>query len=229
MKTTRLFTLFLFAACLLRVSAQPLVPTGQPLIRQASDPINQNIRAAAVFDFDADVVGDDYNGFTVGYASAIYPIDQMVISYTHLNPEQSTMMQVQLSLEEYWPITDIIMPYGTAGAGYLWTDYDEQFIGGDTAGWFGSLGVGLLFRLVGGFDLYGEFVYQVSQDDLWIDGMDTSKSNNTSLVLGFRYTTTKRIIHRFYQRPVLSDRAFFVGCGTGVPPYTAPWHFPTPV
>jgi len=157
----------------------------QPLVREKLLPENQNVRVGYVHDIDGDVTGDDYHGFTVAYASKVYPLDQMVISYTHLNPYQSTMRQVLLSIEEYWPVTERLSPYGSAGAGYLWTDYDAG-VKGESHGWFGKLGFGLLYKTGTRFDLYAELAYQVSGEDLWLDGRTASKSNNTQAILGVR-------------------------------------------
>jgi hypothetical protein len=174
----RLLALFLFTTSLTLVTAQPLVRD----IHQAQE---ENVRFALMYDVDADVVGDDYHGFMISYASKIYPLDQMVVSFAHQNPEHSTMLQVSIGIEEFWPISENLIPYGTASGGYIHTDYDEDLFG-DQAGWFGSLGVGLLFKTGTAFDFYGELVYQVSLDDLWIDGMTASKNNNTYFNAGVR-------------------------------------------
>lgn len=165
---------------LLQVSAER-----QPLIREATRPQDQNVRASLVYDVNGDVNGDDYHGFSITYASKIYPLDQMTLTYTHLNPEQSTMSQVMLGIEEYWPITDTISPYGSAGGGYIWIDYDEG-ITGESQGWFGKLGLGILFKTGTRFDIYAEVAYQVSDDDLWVDGTSATKANNTHAILGVR-------------------------------------------
>lgn len=177
---SRILYAMLLAGAFLHLSAQPLITEEMP-------PHHQNVRAGAVIDVNGDVDGDDYDGFTLAYAVETYrhPTDQMVISYTHLNPHQSTMRQVLFSVEEYWPIAENLSPYGSAGAGYLWIDYDEG-LSGESSGWFGKLGLGILYEASSRFDLYAEIAYQVSNDDLWVDGRTATKSNNTQAILGVR-------------------------------------------
>lgn len=179
MNLTRLFPLILSAASLLTLSAQPL-------ITEDMMPQGENIRAGIVFDLDRSITnGDDYHGFTVAYASEIYPLDQMVISYTHLIPEDSTMRQVLLTIEEYYPINDKVSPYGAVGGGYIWTDYDSSFTAA-SHGWFGKLGAGVLVELNDRYDFFAELAYTVSTEDLWLEGTNGVTSNNTQLLLGVR-------------------------------------------
>jgi hypothetical protein len=178
MTSSRFLTFFFAAGATLQLIAQPI-------IRDELQAQGQNVRAGILYDVDGDVEGDDYNGFTLAYASKVYPLDQMVISYSHMNPNQSTMRQVLLAVEEYWPVTESISPYGSVGGGYIWIDYDGANAG-DTQGWFGKLGLGLLFKTGTRFDVYAELAYQVSDEDLWLDGTVAAKSNNTQAIVGVR-------------------------------------------
>lgn len=178
MSIPRFFTLL--AALVL---APSLFAERQPLITHF--PEGENVRVAYVYDLDRNVDGDDYHGFTVTYASKIYPLDQMLVSYTRLAPENATMQQVMFSIEEYYQVSDSIIPYGAAGAGYAWIDYDRGAFGVDD-GWVAKLAGGLLFKTGTRFDLYAELSYQFSSSDLWLDGSVASRNNNTQAVVGVR-------------------------------------------
>jgi hypothetical protein len=179
MSTIRPLSLILVCGALFQVTAQPL-------IREGMLPQGENIRAGVVYDIERSIRGgDDYHGFTVSYASEIYPLDQMVATYTHLVPEQSTMQQLMLSIEEYWPLTETLTSYGAAGGGYIWTDTDTS-VPITSHGWFGKLGAGILYHLSPTYDLFAELAYQVSNEDLWRDGATGVKSNNSQLIFGVR-------------------------------------------
>ena len=63
-------------------------------------PVDQNVRAAWMLDLDGGTDGDEWKAFELAYASRIYPLDQLVISYGHASPEGAAHHTVMLSVEE---------------------------------------------------------------------------------------------------------------------------------
>lgn len=162
----------------------PFILNAQSLLEQHS-PEGQNVRLAWAVDADGGVDDGEYEGFEVAYASEIYPLDQMVISYGYSNPDGNSMHSVLLSVEEFYPIANKFKLYGVAGFGYIWTDYAAG-VSGDSTGWFGKIGLGGIFELNDRFDLYAEIAYLASDRDLWLDGSDAVDSTNANALLGFR-------------------------------------------
>jgi hypothetical protein len=163
----------------------PFILNAQPLLIH-DDPEDENVRLAWSLDADGGVDNGRYEGFEVAYASKIYPLDQMVISYGYSHPDGNSMHSVLLSVEEYYPVAETFKLYGVAGLGYLWTDFASG-VSGDSTGWFGKLGVGGVLDLNDSFDLYAEISFQASDRDLWLDGSNAVDSTNANALLGFRF------------------------------------------
>ncbi|MDF3128701.1 hypothetical protein P0Y35_05785 [Kiritimatiellaeota bacterium B1221] len=163
-----------------------------PLLTRAQNvfenhpPVGQNVRLAWAIDADDGVDDGQYSGFEFAYASQIYPLDQMIISYSFASPNDSSKHAVGLSLEEFYPLAENFKLYGVAGFGYMWTDFAEGEIG-DSTGWFGKFGGGAIFVLNDAFDLYAELAYFASDRDLWYDGDNAVASTNLNALLGFRF------------------------------------------
>jgi len=146
---------------------------------------NQNIRFGLVHDLDGAVNGDDYNGFTIAYAAKGIGTDQLVLSYSQLDPENATSSMIQFSVEEYYAFSPTLFPYAIAGLGFLTSD-DDVSTNGEEDGFFGKIGFGLLFKTDSSFDVYLEASHLASNDDLWADGTEGVKDNHQQLILGVR-------------------------------------------
>lgn len=175
---------FRFLPVLLLLSA-PLISKAQNVFER-HPPEGENVRLAWAIDADGGTNGDDFSGFEVAYASEMYPLDQMGISYAYANPDGSAMHTLMLFLEEFYPITESFKFYGVAGVGYMWTDYANG-VSGDSTGWVGKLGAGMVYDLTDAFDLYAELAYLASDRDLWLDGDNAVDSENWNALLGFRF------------------------------------------
>ncbi|MGA0368803.1 MAG: hypothetical protein ACO3N7_05070 [Kiritimatiellia bacterium] len=149
-------------------------------------PVGENVRLAWAIDADGGVNGDEFKGFEVAYASEIYPLDQMLISFTNSNPEGNSQQTVMLAVEEYYPIAESFKFYGVAGLGYMWTDFSAES-GGDSTGWVGKIGGGGILTLSEALDLYAEIAYYGSDRNLWLDGPNAVDSQNWGALLGLRF------------------------------------------
>lgn len=176
---------FRFLPALLLICT-PLFTRAQTVFERHA-PEGQNVRLAWAIDADGGTNGDDFSGFEVAYASKIYPLDQMGISYAYNNPDGSLMHTFMLFIEEFYPITAGFKFYGVAGIGYMQTDFANGFNNGDSTGWVGKLGAGGVYDLNESFDLYAEFAYLASDRNLWLDGDNATASENWSALLGFRF------------------------------------------
>lgn len=144
-----------------------------------------NLRLAWKLDADGGVSGDEWNGFEVAYGSKVYPLDQMLISYSFASRDNTDSHDIVLALEEYYPLSKNIVPYGIAGVGIRFIDIPDEE-SGDTRGWFGKLGAGLMVRGTDHFSLFGELSYHVGDRELWQDD-DGADSQNVVALLGVRY------------------------------------------
>lgn len=178
MKISRLLPA-LFLACI------PLLGQSQSVF-DLHQPEGENVRLAWAIDVDGGTNGDDFSGVEVAYASEIYPLDQMGISFAYANPDGTSMHTVMLFLEEFYPITASFKFYGVAGLGYMWTDFAAG-VDGDSTGWVGKIGGGAILDLTESFDLYAELAYLASDRDLWLDGENAVDSENWGALLGFRF------------------------------------------
>lgn len=178
MNLTRIFPLFSMLMLAGLVNAQTVF--------EEHPPIGQNVRLAWAIDADDGVDSGRYSGFEVAYASEIYPLDQIVVSYTFASPNESSKHAVGFSLEEFYPLAETFKLYGIAGFGYMWTDFAEGEIG-DPTGWFGKVGGGAILVLTESFDLYAELAYFASDRNLWYDGDNAVASTNLNALLGFRF------------------------------------------
>lgn len=177
MKSTRLLPVLLLTCSPLFLKAQTVF--------EEHPPIDPNIRVALDADANGGTNGDDFSGFEVGYASEIYPLDQMVISYGYGNPDDNAYHRILYSLEEFYPLTETFKLYGVAGLGYMWTDFSDSY--GDSNGWYGKIGGGAIMTLNDSFDLYAELAYLASNHDIWMDGDNGATSENWNALLGFRF------------------------------------------
>ena len=148
------------------------------------DAEGRNIRLAWNIDMDGGVDGDEASGFEVGFGTEVYPLDQMIVTYTYENRASEENHQFMIGIEEYYPITEQIKPYGVAGFGYRRIDPSATTRGD---GWFGKLGAGVIVEMTSSFSLYGELAYLVGEDQLWRDGADYA-SHNVSALLGVRFS-----------------------------------------
>jgi len=178
MKSLRLFSFFLVCSSLLLLKAQTVF--------EENPPIGQNVRLAWAIDADGGTDGDEFKGVEATYASEIYPLDQMLISYKYSKPNGSYQQTVLFGLEEFYPIAVSFKFYGVAGVGYMWTDFGDD-ISGDSSGWVGKLGAGGIYDLSESFDLYAEIAFYGSTQDLWLDGDNSTDSQNWGALLGFRF------------------------------------------
>ena len=165
--------------------APPLLTPAQSVFEN-HPPIDQNVRLAWALDADDGVDNGEFSGFEFAYASKIYPLDQMIISYSFASPNDSSMHSVGLSIEEFYPLAEAFKLYGVAGFGYMWTDFAASEVG-DSTGWFGKLGGGAIYVLNDSFDLYAELAYYASDRDLWYNGANAAASTNLNALLGFRF------------------------------------------
>ncbi|WFB35053.1 hypothetical protein P3T73_12870 [Kiritimatiellota bacterium B12222] len=165
--------------------ALPFITHAQPLLEQ-HDPVGQNVRVAWAIDSNGGVGNDSFNGIEVAYASKIFPLDQMLISYTHTWPQDASTDRVLIGIEEFYPLCEVFKLYGVAGVGYMWTDMDDGQGSDNATGWVGKIGGGFIYDLNKSFDLYAEMAYLASDRNLWMDGNDITSSNWEAL-LGFRF------------------------------------------
>ena len=161
-----------------------LVIPGQELLSHHK-PKDQNVRLAWSIDTNGGVGNDWGNGFEAAYAQRIYPLDQLIVSYSYHNPMDLNIHTVMFSIEELYPISETVVPYGVAGAGYRWSDRRHESIRND--GLVLKLGAGMRFSLTESWDLYGEFAYQLSDKHLFPKGRDDSNSFNWQSLIGFRF------------------------------------------
>jgi opacity protein-like surface antigen len=174
----RLISAIFFIALSPLMQAQPLT--------EHHGPKGENVRLAFAIDADGGVNGDEWKGIEVAYASKIYPLDQLLISYAHHDRDGNFKDTVMVAIEEYYPLTELLSPYGVAGIGYMWSDLKDG-VSADKNSVFGKLGAGLVFKFNHSVHLYGEFAYVASDKNLWLDGRDSAKSNNWQALLGFRF------------------------------------------
>lgn len=171
---SRLTTLVFLAGATSTLRAQPLY---------TDRPRDQNVRLAWQIDADGGVDGDEWAGFELAYAAKVYPLDQMILSYGQKNPDGVESHSVMLSIEELYPLSESVVPYGVAGLGYMWSDFDGT--AGNENGWYGKVGGGLLINLCEAAGVYGEISYQGGAD-LWLDD-DGTVSHNWVALLGVRF------------------------------------------
>lgn len=170
-----LFSLLLFAS-----TAQADLPIVD------DDGEGKNIRFAWNIDMDGGVSGDEYNGFEIGFGSIVYPLDQMVATYSYENRADEQNHQFLIGIEEYYPVTEQLKPYGIVGLGYRRNDPSTPS-GTRGDGWFVKIGAGIILEMTETFSLYGELAYFGSDDQLWQDGVDYA-SHNVSALLGVRFS-----------------------------------------
>jgi hypothetical protein len=176
--TSVLFTLLALAFTSLQIQAQ--LPVSNNL-----DPIEPNFRLALNVDADGGVDGDELNGFEIAHASKIYPLDQMVISYAHANRSNNASHDVMIAIEDHFPLSETIVPYGIAGLGYRWIDHAAGEPG-DSTGWVGKIGLGVIVKTSDTLSVYAELAYHASDRDLWADSEDADSQNVVALV-GVRF------------------------------------------
>ncbi|MEX2607851.1 MAG: hypothetical protein WD708_10940 [Kiritimatiellia bacterium] len=169
---------------LLLIVLSPLIHA-QPLLDH-HNPKGQNVRLAWSLDADGGVDGDEWKGFEAAYASEIYPLDQLIVSFAHHNYDDNTSNSLLFSIEEFYPLSETLVPYGVAGIGYMWTDFAAGSAGQDD-GMLLKLGTGLLVKLCEAFHLYGEISFNVSDRDIWLDGDNGAAAQNWQGLLGFRF------------------------------------------
>ena len=150
-----------------------------------SDAEGRNLRLAWNLDADGGVNGDEWNGFEVAFGAEVYPLDQMLISYAHANRDSNASHDIMLAIEEYYPLSETVVPYGIAGFGYRFIDLAEGEPG-DSTGWFAKVGGGLMVHVSEPFSLFGELTYHASDRDIWQDD-DDADSQNVVALLGVRY------------------------------------------
>lgn len=150
------------------------------------DPKGENVRLAWSLDADGGVDGDEWKGFEAAYASKIYPLDQLIVSFAHHNYDSNTSNSLLFSIEEFYPLSETLVPYGVAGMGYMWTDFAADSAGQDD-GLLLKLGTGLLLKVCEPFHLYAEISFNVSDRDIWLDGDHGATSQNWQGLLGFRF------------------------------------------
>jgi len=150
-----------------------------------TDPVNPNIRVAWNLDADGGVDGDEWRGFEVAMGSEVYPLDQMLVSYAHANRASNASHDVMMAIEDFFPVSETVVPYGIAGIGFRFIDYAEGEVG-DSRGWFAKVGAGLMVHVSEPFSVFGELSYHVSDRDLWQDD-DDADSQNVVALLGVRY------------------------------------------
>src|SRR5690606_40801519 len=83
----------------------PLLTRAQTVFEK-HPPVGQNIRLAWAVDADDGVDDDRYSGFEFAYASEIFPLDQLIISYSFAGPNGSSKHAVGLSIEEFYPLAE---------------------------------------------------------------------------------------------------------------------------
>ncbi len=157
----------------------------QPLLED-HDPTNQNVRFAWSLDADGGVDGDEWKAFEVAYASEIYPLDQFIVSFAHYNYDDKQANSLLFSIEEHYPLSERLVPYGVAGIGYIWNDTSGNASVANH-GILLKLGTGLLYKLCESFHLYAEIAFLTSDRDLWLDDDTTTTSQNWQGLLGFRF------------------------------------------
>lgn len=175
----KIFRSLLFA--LLCASAFAL--RAQPLITDT--PKGENIRLAWLFDHDGDEGSALYGGFEVGYGSVIYPLQQLLVSYSHMSVTGYEYNSVMISIEQYFPISEQIVPYGIAGFGFGWSDLKDDGGSGDKESIVGKIGAGLLLKLCSASAVYAEVTYLLSDEELWQDD-DAMDAQNLLFSLGVR-------------------------------------------
>jgi len=150
------------------------------------DAEGRNLRLAWNIDMDGGVDGDEWNGFEVGFGTEVYPLDQMIVTYSYENRADEENHQFLIGIEEYYPVSEQIKPYGVVGLGYRRNDPGTP-TGTRGDGWFAKIGAGLIFELSSTLSVYGELAYLASDDQLWQDGVDYASHNVTAL-LGVRFS-----------------------------------------
>lgn len=168
----------LFIAAPIALHAQPLLPK--------DNPDGENVRFAWAIDANDGVEDGQFEGFEVAYASKIYPLDQMVISYGYSNPDNNAMHSVLLAIEEYYPIAEVFKLYGVAGVGYIWKENPTSG-SGNRDGFLLKIGLGGIYELNDAFDIYAELAYLGSDSHIWQDGPNEISTGNVKALIGFRF------------------------------------------
>lgn len=155
----------------------------QMIIEQT--PLHQNVRVAGVLDRNADLDKDTVLGFEVGYAQAIYPIDQMVFSFGHISSSDLEQNYFILSFEQHFKLNPTLAPYGATGIGYIWNDDKRGTENRESI--YGKVAGGLIFQAAPRVALYGEVSYLVADKSIWLDGPGF-ENTNFQVTFGLRYS-----------------------------------------
>ena len=178
MKTLRTLCLSLICLSAFALRAQHLITDG---------PKGENIRLAWLYDHDGGGTdGDSLGGFEAGYGSVIYPLQQLLVSYSHMSVSGYEYNAFMLSIEQYFPLSETVVPYGIAGFGFGWTDLKDGDGSGDQQGLVGKIGAGLMVKVCSVGSVYAEVSYLLSNKDLWQDEGDMDAQNLLG-ALGVRF------------------------------------------
>ncbi len=174
----RPLTLALILAPLFALRAQPLIN---------DTPKDESIRLSYLYDHDGADDGDVLNGFEIGYASRIYPFDQMVFSYSHASASGYEFNSLLVSFETLFPLNDIVIPYGVFGVGFAWVD-NKNAGTSIQEGPIGKIGGGVIVQVTSATSVYAEVNYQIGEKSFWDDGDEGEQdSQNLLLQLGLRF------------------------------------------
>ncbi|GEM_PF-1351565 len=154
----------------------------RPIVNQ--EPINPNIRLGMTYDHEGDYQGDELIGFEISYAASVMLIDQMIASYGHASDDRYEQNYVMLAFEEHYPVSDVFVPYGVAGLGWMWVDRDD-IADEDEDGVFAKIGLGLTYKLGKIPSLFLEVNYQIGSEDFWQDNGELEKTTVVGM-LGIR-------------------------------------------
>jgi hypothetical protein len=123
-------------------------------------------------------------GFELGYASPVFPFENMSFTWGHLSRNELEHNYFLLNFEDSYPLSaDRLALYGSSGIGAILLD---QKPGPDKTAAVGRLAVGLRQTLSNTLALFAEANFMISYENMWVDG--TSLENrHWQYVAGIQY------------------------------------------
>ncbi len=142
------------------------------------------LRVGAIYAPDHSARQTSTLGFELGYASPVFPFENMIFTWGHLSRNELEHNYFLLNFEDSYPlIDDTLALYGSSGVGVVTLD---QKPGVDKTAAAGRLALGLRQKMSDTLSLFAEANFMISYENMWVDG--TSLENrHWQYVAGIQY------------------------------------------
>ena len=142
-----------------------------------------SVRAGAIYVPDHTPDKSSSLGFELGYASPVFPFENMTFTWGHVSRSELEHNTFLLNFEDSYPLAEKLYLYGSSGIGVVLLD---QKPGPDKNSAMGRLALGTRVHLCSRIALFAEANFLIALDNVWFNG-DELKNRTWQYVAGLQY------------------------------------------